>query len=54
MDKEGFRERLRKRKLSEDQIDASIAIAEKFERYLIASDGKSDKTLTWEFCNQKQ
>ena len=49
MDKEGFRAMLKTRQLSEDQIIASIAIAERFEAYLSASNGNSDSTKTWEF-----
>ena len=52
MDTDGFREQLKKRKLSDDKIEASIAIAERFEAYLNASrGGKSDAAVTWEFCN---
>ena len=51
MDTDGFRERLKKRKLNDDKIEASIAMAERFEAYLNASRGKSDTTVTWDFCN---
>ena len=51
MDQEGFREMLKTRKLSDEKIEASIAIAERFEAYLNASGGKPDADKTWEFCN---
>ncbi len=51
MDKEGFRELLKMRKLGDEKIEASLAIAERFEAYLNTSSDKSDADLTWEFCN---
>jgi hypothetical protein len=50
MDQEGFRELLNTRKLTEEKIKASIAIAERFDAYLIDSGGEPDATLTWKFC----
>ena len=50
MDREGFRELLKTRKLSDEKIEASIAIAERFEEYLVASGGKPDATAAWKFC----
>lgn len=50
MDQAGFRELLKQRKLSDEQIEASIAIAERFERYIATKEGKPDADLTWEFC----
>ena len=50
MDREGFRELLKGRQLSEAQIEASIAIAERFEGYIASRDGKPDAATTWEFC----
>jgi hypothetical protein len=50
MDKQGFQKMLQARKLTEAQITASIAIAERFMQYL------SDKTFTgenaWDFSNE--
>ena len=42
MDREGFRELLKSRKLNDEQIEASIAIAERFEEYLVASGETAD------------
>jgi hypothetical protein len=50
MDREGFRKFLRTRKMSEEKIEASISIAERFETYLRASSSKSDLDITWDFC----
>ena len=41
MDTDGLRERLKKRKLNDDKIEASIAMAERFEADPNASRGKS-------------
>lgn len=49
MDREGFRQLLKTRKLSDEQIEASIAIAERFEGYLIDSAGKLDIETAWKF-----
>jgi hypothetical protein len=51
MDREGFRELLKTRKLTEDQIQASIAMAERFEDYLGSKREMSKADSTWEFCN---
>ena len=51
MDTEGFRVWLKKRKLSDDKIEASVTMAERFEAYLNAWRGKPDTAVTWEFCN---
>jgi hypothetical protein len=50
MDREGFRELLKTCKLSDEKIEASIEIAERFEVYLRASSSKTDKAKTWEYC----
>jgi len=50
MDQEGFREMLRKRKLADEKIEASILLAERFEAYISASGGKPDADTTWAFC----
>ena len=50
MDREGFRELLLTRKLNEDQINASIAIAERFEEYLSEQTATPDAISTWDFC----
>jgi len=50
MDREGFRELLKTRKLNDEEIEASIEIAERFETYLRASSSKADADITWEFC----
>ncbi len=49
MDREGFRELLKTRKLSDDKIEASIAIAEQFEDYLSALGGIPDAASTWKY-----
>jgi hypothetical protein len=49
MDKEGFRELLKTRKLDDQEIEASIVIAERFEGYLVALGGKPDAAAAWEF-----
>ena len=51
MDRDGFRELLKTRKLSDEKIEASIAIAERFEAYLNSSCDKPDADAAWEFCN---
>ena len=50
MDRVGYRELLKSRKVSEEKIEASIAIAERFEAYLGAMGGKPASETTWEFC----
>jgi hypothetical protein len=50
MDREGFRELMKTRKQSDEQIEASIAIAERFEEYLANSNAKPDAPATWKFC----
>jgi hypothetical protein len=49
MDREGFRELLKTRKLSDENIDASIEIAERFEEYLNAFGGTPDEAAAWKF-----
>jgi hypothetical protein len=49
MDQEGFRELLKTRKLNEEQIRASIAIAERFEEYINASGQTDNATAAWKF-----
>jgi hypothetical protein len=50
MDREGFRELLQSRKLSEEQINASIAMAERFEEFLRTQTAVPDAISTWKFC----
>ena len=50
MDREGFRELLKTRKLSPEKIEVSIAYAERFEAFVGASGGKPDAATTWAFC----
>jgi hypothetical protein len=50
MDREGFRELLESRKLNEDQIEASIAMAERFEDFLAAQGDIQQAISTWKFC----
>ncbi len=49
MDKEGFRAMLQTRKLSEEGIEASIALAERFEAFLEGSPGMSPSEAVWAF-----
>jgi hypothetical protein len=49
MDKEGFHALLKTRKLSDEKIEASILIAERFEEYLAASGETPDETAAWQF-----
>ena len=49
MDTQGFRELLKTRKLNDVQIEASIALAERFEVF-IAGNGSPDAATTWAFC----
>jgi hypothetical protein len=49
MDKVGFRELLKTRKLNDEQIEASIAIAERFEEYLNSSGEAASGPLAWKF-----
>jgi hypothetical protein len=51
MDTQGFRELLMTRKLTEEKITASIALAERFEAYLELAGGSPDAETTWAFCN---
>jgi hypothetical protein len=50
MDREGFRKFLKTRKLSDEKIEESMAIAERFEDYYKASSQTSETAITWEFC----
>lgn len=50
MDREGFRELLKTRKLSDEKIEASLAIAERFEEYLGSLGRTPDAVSTWKFC----
>jgi hypothetical protein len=50
MDREGYRELLKSRNVSKDKIEASIALAERFEAYLGSLDGQPDVASTWNFC----
>ena len=49
MNREGFRELLKSRKVSEEKIESSIAIAERFEAYLASQGGTPDSTSAWAF-----
>jgi len=49
MDKEGFRGLLERRKLSEEKIETSILIAERFEEYLGAAGETPGETTAWQF-----
>ena len=50
MDREGFRELLKTRNLTDDKIEASIALAERFEAFISTTRGKPDANTTWAFC----
>jgi hypothetical protein len=50
MDREGFRELLKTRRLAPEKIDVSIALAERFESFISATGGKPDVATTWAFC----
>lgn len=50
MDREGFRELLKTRNLTGEKIEASIALAERFEAFITATSGKPDAATTWAFC----
>ncbi len=51
MDKEGFGELLRSRKVSEEMIAPSIDLAERFEAFTLAPGNSPDAQTTWQFCN---
>jgi hypothetical protein len=51
MNTQAFREFLLPRKLSEEKIQASIALAERFEAYIQSAGGKPDADTTWAFCD---
>jgi hypothetical protein len=50
MDREGFRQLLKTRKLTDEKIEASIALAERFEAFAAATGSKLDGATAWEFC----
>lgn len=50
MDREGFRELLQSRNVDSDKLEASIAIAERFEEYLDSLGYAADAASTWRFC----
>jgi hypothetical protein len=50
MDREGYRELLKSRKVSEEIIAQSIAIAERFEAYLAGLGRTPDAEAAWKFC----
>ncbi len=52
MDRDGYRELLKSRNTSEEKIEASIVIAERFEAYLAALGGQPGTAATWDFCRQ--
>ena len=51
MDREGYRELLRLRKVSDEKIEAAIAMVERFESYLVSKGGVANAAIAWEFCN---
>jgi hypothetical protein len=51
MDTEGFRELLKSRKLTNEKIEDSIILAERFETYIEATGGQPDVDATWAFCS---
>jgi hypothetical protein len=51
MDREGYRELLKSRKLSKEKIAASIALAERFEAYLAAPGRIPDAMAARSFCD---
>jgi hypothetical protein len=51
MNTQAFRKFLLTRKLSEEKIQASIALAERFEAYIESTSGKFDAETAWAFCN---
>ncbi len=51
MNTQSFREFLKTRKLTDEKIEASVALAERFEAYIQSADGKPDASTTWAFCN---
>jgi hypothetical protein len=50
MDTEGFRELLKTRKLTDEKIAVSIALAERFESFIDDTGGQPDTETTWAFC----
>jgi hypothetical protein len=50
MDTEGFVELLKTRKLNNEQIAVSTALAERFEAYISATGGQPNAETTWAFC----
>jgi len=51
MDTPAFRKFLETRKLSEEKIQVSIALAERFEAYIQSAGGKTDAETTWAFSS---
>jgi hypothetical protein len=49
MDRDGFRALLKTRKLSDEQMEASIAIAERFEEYLLTAGAEAGAAAAWSF-----
>jgi hypothetical protein len=50
MDTKGFREMLKKRKFTDERIEALIALAERFEAFISTTGGKLDAETTSAFC----
>ncbi len=50
MDTEGFGEYLISRNVSDEKIEVSIALAERFETYLESRGGKTEAEAAWNFC----
>ncbi len=49
MDRDGFREFLKSRKLGEEQLKASLEIAERFEKFILTSGDSSEAISAWNF-----
>ncbi len=52
IDQQGFRTLLQTRKLSDEKIEAAIALAERFERFVESAGEKSTAETAWVFSNQ--
>jgi hypothetical protein len=51
MNTQAFRKFLETRKLKEEKIQASLALAERFEAFIQSAGGKPDAETTWAFCD---
>lgn len=52
MNKQGFRHKLLSLQLNEEQVNASLAVAERFDAYLNVSDSTPSKENAWAFSEQ--